>query len=413
MSRAILLVLDSLGIGALPDADQFGDAGADTLGHIAAHCLANRCGSGVDGALQIPQLLGLGLGHAAQLASGRFPAGLRDLAPTPAGAWGCARERSTGKDTTSGHWEMCGVPVSFDWGYFTAPTQSFPVELLAALVQRAQLPGVLGNCRASGTTIIAELGEAHIHSGKPIVYTSADSVLQIAAHEVHFGLERLHAVCAIARELVDPLNVARVIARPFTGEEADSFKRTSNRRDYSVPPPASTLLDHLQAAGREVIGIGKIPDIFAHRGITREIKAHGIDGLFQATLDAMDAMDSAADGSLVFTNFVDFDQEFGHRRDPAGYAAALEAFDALLPQLFARLQGDDVVLLVADHGNDPTWSGSDHTREHIPILAFGPRVRAGGIGCRDSFADIGQSIATWLDIPPLDAGHDFLGAMRA
>ncbi|MDI1252386.1 phosphopentomutase [Thermomonas sp.] len=410
MSRAILLVLDSLGIGALPDADQFGDAGADTLGHIAAHCLATRCGSGADGALHIPHLLDLGLGHAAQLASDSFPAGLQDLAPAPVGAWGCARERSTGKDTTSGHWEMCGVPVLFDWGYFTAPTESFPAELLDALVERAQLPGVLGNCRASGTTIIAELGEAHICSGKPIIYTSADSVLQIAAHEGHFGLERLYEVCAIARELVDPLNVARVIARPFTGEDATSFKRTSNRRDYSVPPPAPTLLDRLQEVQREVIGIGKIPDIFAHRGITREVKAHGIDDLFQATLDAMN---NAADGSLVFTNFVDFDQEFGHRRDPAGYAAALEAFDVLLPQLLTRLRDGDVVLLVADHGNDPTWPGSDHTREHVPILAFGPRVHAGSIGCRDSFADIGQSIANWLGIPPLDAGHDFLGAIRA
>lgn len=408
MSRAILLVLDSLGIGALPDADKFGDVGADTLGHIAAHCVAMRCGSGIDGALHIPHLLNLGLGHAAHLASGSFPAGLQKPASTPLGAWGCARERSTGKDTTSGHWEMCGVPVLFDWGYFTAPTQSFPAELLDALVQRAQLPGVLGNCRASGTTIISELGCEHIRSGKPIVYTSADSVLQIAAHEVHFGLERLHEVCAIARKLVDPLNIARVIARPFIGEEAASFKRTSHRRDYSVSPPAPTLLDCLQDMKREVIGIGKIPDIFAHRGVTTEVKAHGIDGLFDATLDAME---SAADGSLVFTNFVDFDQEFGHRRDPAGYAEALESFDALLPQLLVRLREDDVVLLVADHGNDPTWPGSDHTREHIPILAFSSRVRAGSIGCRDSFADIGQSIASWLGISPLDAGHDFLGAI--
>ena len=410
MSRAILLVLDSLGIGALPDADQFGDAGADTLGHIAAHCQATRCGAGADGRLHVPHLLDLGLGHAARLASGGFPAGLQAPAADPAGAWGCARERSTGKDTTSGHWEMCGVPVLFDWGYFTAATQSFPAGLLDELVQRARLPGVLGNCRASGTTIISELGEAHLRSGKPIVYTSADSVLQIAAHEAHFGLERLYEVCAIARKLVDPLNVARVIARPFIGDDASSFRRTSNRRDYSVPPPAPTLLDRLRAAQREVVGIGKIPDIFAHRGISREVKAHGIDGLFQATLDAMD---STADGSLVFTNFVDFDQEYGHRRDPAGYAAALEAFDAMLPQLFARVRTDDVVLLVADHGNDPTWPGSDHTREHIPILAFGPRVRACALGSRDSFSDIGQSIATWLDIPPLDAGQDFLGAIRA
>ena len=409
MSRAILVVLDSLGIGALPDADKFGDTGADTLGHIAAHCVATRCGSGVDGALNIPHLLNLGLAHAAKLASGNFPPGIRARASTPTAAWGCARERSTGKDTTSGHWEMCGVPVLFDWGYFTAPTQSFPAELLDELVQRAQLPGVLGNCRASGTTIIAELGEAHLRSGKPIVYTSADSVLQVAAHEAHFGLQRLYEVCAIARELVDPLNIARVIARPFTGEDAAGFRRTSHRRDYSVPPPAPTLLDRLQDAQREVIGIGKIPDIFAHRGITRAVKAHGIDGLCQATLDAMG---TASDGSLVFTNFVDFDQEFGHRRDPAGYAAALESFDALLPQLLSRLREDDVVLLVADHGNDPTWPGSDHTREYIPILAYGAHVSAGSIGCRDSFADIGQSIATWLDIPPLEAGHAFFGAIR-
>jgi phosphopentomutase len=406
MSRALLLVLDSLGIGALPDAERFGDVGANTLGHIASHCLATHCGAGANGALQIPNLLRLGLGNAAQLACGEFPAGLRDSAATPSGAWGCARERSTGKDTTSGHWEMCGVPVLFDWHYFTAPTRSFPPLLLNELTRRADLPGVLGDCRASGTAIIAALGEAHIQSGKPIVYTSADSVLQIAAHEQHFGLERLYRVCAIARELVDPLNVARVIARPFVGETAADFKRTHNRHDYSVAPTAPTLLDRLVAAGREVIGIGKIPDIFAQRGITRAVKAHGIAGLFQASLEAFD---SVADGSLVFTNFVDFDQEYGHRRDPGGYAQALETFDVLLPKLTARLRADDVVLCVADHGNDPTWPGSDHTREHIPILAFGPRVRPGNIGRRDSFADVGQSIAHWLGIAPLDCGIDFLG----
>lgn len=410
MSRALLLVLDSLGIGALPDAERFGDVGANTLGHIAAHCLATRCGSGPNGTLKIPNLISLGLGHAAQLACGAFPAGLQNPPPIPAAAWGCARERSTGKDTTSGHWEMCGVPVLFDWHYFTAPTRSFPADLLNELTRRAELSGVLGDCRASGTAIIAALGEAHIQSGKPIVYTSADSVLQIAAHEQHFGLERLYRVCAIARELVDPLNVARVIARPFVGESAADFKRTHNRHDYSVAPTAPTLLDRLVEGGREVVGIGKIPDIFAQRGFTRALKAYGIEGLFHASLEAFEGV---ADGGLVFTNFVDFDQEYGHRRDVSGYAHALEVFDTLLPKLMSMLRDDDVVLLVADHGNDPTWPGTDHTREYIPVIAFGPRVRVGSMGCRDSFADIGQSIAQWLGISPLQSGVDFLGTPTA
>ena len=405
MSRVALLVLDSLGIGALPDAARFGDVGANTLGHIAAYCIAKRCGSGPNGALWIPNLQRLGLGHAARLASGAWPEGLSAEASAPTAAWGCAAERSTGKDTTSGHWEMCGVPVTFEWGYFLAPEHSFPTTLLDELVRRAALPGVLGNCRASGTTIIAALGEEHLRTGKPIIYTSADSVLQIAAHEQHFGLDRLYRVCEIARTLVDPLNVARVIARPFLGQRSADFVRTPNRHDYSVLPPAPTLLDRIEAAHGEVIGVGKIPDIFAQRGITRAVKAHGIDGLFQATLDAFN---DAASGSLVFTNFVDFDQEYGHRRDVAGYALALEAFDTLLPQLLQVIGDGDLLVLSADHGNDPTWSGTDHTREYIPILAFGPDVCAGTIGCRASFADIGQSIAHWLGIGALDYGENFL-----
>jgi len=399
MPRAVLLILDSLGIGALPDAAQFGDAGADTLGHIAA-----QTQSALQRPLKVPHLQRLGLGLAAQLASGHTPAGF-DPHVVASGAWGAARERSTGKDTTSGHWEMMGVPMLDDWGYFRERQHSMPAALLDAIAARAGLPGWLGNCHASGTTIIEELGEEHVRSGKPIVYTSADSVLQIAAHEGAFGLERLYQLCEIAREYVDAYRIGRVIARPFVGAGAASFKRSHNRHDYSTPPPSPTLLDRLCAAGGAVHGIGKIPDIFAHSGISHEVKAHGIDGLFDATLNTLNRCE---DRGLVFTNFVDFDSEYGHRRDVTGYAAALEYFDTRVPELLASLRPDDLLILSADHGNDPTWPGSDHTREYIPILACGAGLRAGSLGIRDSFADIGQSLAAHLRLPPLDNGTSFL-----
>lgn len=404
MPRALLLILDSLGVGALPDAAAFGDSGANTLGHIAERCAARSANNGRDGPLRVPNLQRLGLGYAARLASGQLPAGF-DPDVIANAAWGTARERSTGKDTTSGHWEMMGLPMLEDWGYFRAPENSMPAELLDAIAARAEIPGWLGNCHASGTTIIADLGEEHVRSGKPIVYTSADSVVQIAAHEEAFGLQRLYRLCEIARGYVDEYRIGRVIARPFVGSDAASFKRSHNRHDYSTPPPAPTLLDHLCAAGGSVYGIGKIPDIFAHSGITHEVKAHGIDGLFDATLATLA---QCADRGLVFTNFVDFDSEYGHRRDVAGYAAALEYFDSRVPQLLAALQPDDLLILSADHGNDPTWRGSDHTREHIPILACGGGLRAGSIGIRTSFADIGQSLAAHLHVAALDNGTSFL-----
>ncbi|MDP1699158.1 MAG: phosphopentomutase [Xanthomonadaceae bacterium] len=403
MPRAALLILDSLGVGALPDAAAFGDVGANTLGHIAAHTLRTQ-----QRPLQVPHLQRLGLGHAARLASGHTPAGF-DPDINAIAAWGAARERSTGKDTTSGHWEMMGVPMLDDWGYFRERENSMPAALLDAIAARTDLPGWLGNCHASGTTIIAELGEEHVRSGKPIVYTSADSVLQIACHESAFGLERLYRLCAIARECVDDYRIGRVIARPFVGDDAASFKRSHNRHDYSTPPPSPTLLDRLCADGGAVHGIGKIPDIFAHSGISTEVKAHGIDGLFDATLATLA---QCGERGLVFTNFVDFDSEYGHRRDVAGYAAALEYFDTRMPELLAALQPDDLLILSADHGNDPTWPGSDHTREHIPILACGAGLRAGSIGIRDSFADIGQSLATHLRVAPLDNGTSFLQHTR-
>lgn len=404
MPRAVLLILDSLGVGALPDAAQFDDVGANTLGHIAARCAQGSADVDRRGRLRTPNLERLGLGLAARLASGDLPAGF-DPDIRAIGAWGAGRELSTGKDTTSGHWEMMGVPMLEEWGYFRERENSAPAQLLDALAARAGIPGWLGNRHASGTTIIAELGEEHVLSGKPIVYTSADSVLQIAAHETAFGLERLYRLCEIARELVDDYRIGRVIARPFVGHDAGSFRRSHNRRDYSAPPPSPTLLDRLCEAGGAVHGIGKIPDIFAHSGISHEVQAHGIDGLFDATLRTLT---NCADRGLVFTNFVDFDSEYGHRRDVAGYAAALEYFDGRIPELLTALAADDLLILSADHGNDPTWPGSDHTREHVPILAFGAGVPAGGIGIRDSFADIGQSLAEHFGLQPLRYGHSIL-----
>ena len=405
MRRAWLIVLDSLGVGALPDAERFGDVGADTLGHIAQWCARTPSEGGRGRALQLPHLSRLGLGHAAALATGRPLPGF-DMELTPGARWGCACERSTGKDTISGHWEITGVPVLFEWGYFSAAEQSFPPELLQQLIDAGELGGVLGNCHASGTEIIARLGDEHLRSGWPIVYTSADSVIQIAAHEQQFGLERLYALCAKARLLVNPYRIGRVIARPFLGTDAASFKRTPNRRDYAVPPTAPTLLDQLQQAGAEVVGVGKISDIFAGQGISRSIKAHGLDALMSESMRAFAAADEP---TLVFTNLVDFDQEYGHRRDVAGYATALEHFDTLLPAALDRLGPDDLIILCADHGNDPTWRGSDHTREHIPILVTSPALTPGGVGCRDSFADIGASLAQWFGLAPLAHGRSLLG----
>ena len=399
MARAIILVLDSFGIGATADADQFGDVGADTLGSIARVRAASA-----EGPLRLPNLARLGLFHASKESTGEFPAGAEtDLEII--GAYGHAAELSSGKDTPSGHWEIAGVPVLYDWGYFKGKTNTFPPELLSTLIERADLPGVLGNCHSSGTTIIAELGDEHVRSGKPIVYTSADSVFQIACHEEAFGLQRLYDLCDIARELVDEYHIGRVIARPFVGDGPDSYVRTGNRRDLTTPPHAETVLDKLVAGGGAVYSIGKIADIYAHRGITKKIKATGNEALFDATLAAME---DAGDSAIVFTNFVDFDMLYGHRRNVEGYAEALEYFDQRLPELMNKLREDDLLVLCADHGCDPTWPGSDHTREHIPVLAFGAGVKPGSLGRRETFADIGQTIATHLKLSPMDYGTSFL-----
>ena len=410
-TRACVLLMDSLGIGASLDAADYGDTGANTFGHIVKACRLGQADvPGLRaGPLNIPNLARLGLYHAAALSS--KDAFELEALGEPEGYYGYAVEQSLGKDTPSGHWELAGVPVRFEWGYFSENKPCFPPELIQELIKRANLPGVLGERHASGTDILVELGDEHIKTGKPIVYTSADSVFQIAVHEEIFGLAKLYELCEIARELVDEYHIGRVIARPFAGASG-AFKRTNNRRDYSIPPPSKTLLDYLKEAGREVIAIGKTADIFAHQGPTQTIKADGNMALFDATFEAMK---TAPAGSLVFTNFVDFDSSFGHRRDVPGYAAALEAFDVRLPAFEASLNPGDCVVISADHGCDPTFPGSDHTREHVPALLFGPGIGSQAIGERASFADIGQSLAEHLelDAAALDLdGMSFLNSSK-
>ncbi|MDQ7051076.1 MAG: phosphopentomutase [Enterobacterales bacterium] len=402
MPRVIVLVMDSLGIGATPDANLFGDEGANTFGHIANWCAeGNQHPERKTGCLDIPNLLKLGFAKANQLASGVYPAGI-PVKENIIGMYAACKEISSGKDTPSGHWEMMGVPVEFEWGYFPITIPCFSEELVSSFIEKAQLEGILGNCHASGTEIIEKLGMKHMHSDKPICYTSSDSVFQIAAHEETFGLDRLYEICEIARGLMDDINVGRVIARPFIGTNGN-FKRTGNRRDYTTPPPAATLLDKLSDLGREVYSVGKIADIFAHRGISHKLKANGHDALFDATLSAMN---SANDGSLIFTNFVEFDQSFGHRRDVGGYAAAIESFDIRLGALMQQLDSEDLMVLTADHGCDPTWPGNDHTREHVPFIAYSREgLPITNAGIRESFCDIGQTIAKFLQIAPIERGQ--------
>ncbi len=394
MTRAFIFVLDSFGIGHARDAASFGDDGADTYGHIREACAAGRGDRpGLrEGPLHLPNMDALGLPGAAAIAAGET------RAPFAQGFFGAAEEVSIGKDTVSGHWEIAGVPVPFEWGYFPQTVPALPADLTEAMIAEGGLPGILGNCHASGTAIIEEFGEEHVATGKPIVYTSVDSVIQIAAHETHFGLERLYELCALTRRLAMPLNIGRVIARPFVGENRDSFSRTANRKDYALPPPEPTLLDRLKERGSRVFAVGKIADIFAHRGVTDISKAKDNMAMFDA---ALAAMREARDGDLVFVNFVDFDTEFGHRRDVPGYAAALEAFDRRLPEAFELLREGDLLVLTGDHGCDPTWRGTDHTRERVPILGTGPGLSPRPIGLRSSYADIAATIAEHLG---LDAG---------
>lgn len=380
MKRLFWFVLDSVGIGGAPDAAAFGDEGSDTLGHLAEWFVENEGRS-----LDLPNLNRMGLGEAYRLVHGNFPAGWERTSVDF--AYAAATEISTGKDTPSGHWEMAGVPARWDWGYYPKIEECFPQALLDHLVKTCGLPGSLGHCHASGTEIIARLGEESVRSGKPIFYTSADSVFQIAAHEEHFGLEPLYRLCEVARQAVMEPLVGRVIARPFVGQKGE-FIRTGNRRDYAVPPPRPTILQKVKEAGLEVVGVGKIGDVFAHTGMSREIKANGHENLWKATREAMD------EGELIMTNFVDFDMLYGHRRDPRGYGLALEEWDAELGRFLDEITHEDFLIVTADHGNDPTWRGSDHTRERVPVLLTG----SGGKGIRDSFADIGATVGNFFGV---------------
>lgn len=406
MPRALLLVLDSVGCGGADDAAFYGDDGADTLGHLALACAEGR-GDRKDlrgGLLRVPNLDVLGLGLAAGASSGVLPPGL-SRPNHPGALWGYAVERAPGKDTPSGHWEISGAPAVSPWGYFPKTQPCFPTRLTDKLIAEGGLPGILGNCHASGVEIVERLGAEHMKTGAPICYTSADSVFQIAAHETVFGRERLYDLCRIARRLCDPLNIGRVIARPFKGNASEGFFRTPHRKDFGLCPPPGNLLERLANAGRAMVSIGKIGDIFAHRFTGEEIKRDGNMAHFDATLEALREL---PDGGMIFTNFVDFDTDFGHRRDIPGYAHCLENFDARLPELFAAMRPGDAAVITADHGNDPTWSGTDHTREHVPVLLFGPGIEGGPTGRRETLADIGASLAVHLGLPETAAGRSWL-----
>ncbi|MEO1919752.1 MAG: phosphopentomutase [Paracoccaceae bacterium] len=401
MARALILVLDSVGCGGAPDAAQFGDEGSNTLGHIADACASGAANVGRSGPLALPNLDSLGLGAAIRLASGHAAPG---LGAGVVGIFGAATEISQGKDTPSGHWEIAGVPVPFDWHYFPDTTPAFPADKIAEFVERARIPGILGDCHASGMPILHELGGEHIRTGKPICYTSADSVFQIAAHETHFGLERLYEISTIAAKIFHPMMVGRVIARPFVGESAEDFKRTINRKDLSISPPEDTICDRVVAAGGRTLAVGKIGDIFAHRGITK-LKKGKPD--LELVDDLLDFMADRRNGDFIFTNLVEFDSLYGHPRDVAGYARALEAFDARLPEIINVLRAGDLLIITADHGNDPTWQGTDHTRERVPVLCVGPGLTARDVGLV-GMADIGETIAAHLGLEAGKHGRNFL-----
>ena len=402
MKRSIILVLDSLGLGSTKDSHLYGDTGADTLGHIIESCDSNSANNSErNGPLVIPNLIRWGLGEAA-IASRKKPLPISRVEPQ--GAFGYAKEVSAGKDTPSGHWEICGLPVPFEWGTFPKTENCFPESLLLSLIKEGKIDGTLANKHASGTQVIEEFGQEHIDSGFPICYTSADSVFQIAAHEEHFGLDRLYELCTIAKRLVDPLEITRVIARPFTGNSKDGFERTANRKDLTTPPNGPTLLDNIQDGGGDVISVGKIGDIFSNQGVSYTVKAANNMGLVDQLLSEMKKVNEG----LIFVNLVDFDTKFGHRRDVAGYALALEQFDARIPEIESQLTSNDLVLITADHGCDPTWPGSDHTREHVPVVFYGHHcglpVQAIDLGERTTFADMGQTVASHLGLVSLNYG---------
>lgn len=407
MKRVFLIVLDSFGIGSSIDADKFDDVGSDTFGHISEKCFLGQANIGRHGDLYIPNLIKLGLLKAVEKSTGKCPIGFK-IPENIIASYGFASEISSGKDTTSGHWEIAGVPVLEDWYYFQDKESSFPNSLLKKILDNLNLTGILGNCHASGTDILTQLGEDHIKTKKPILYTSSDSVLQVACHEVVYGLSNLYKLCENIRIILDELKykVSRVIARPFIGGNKKNFQRTGNRRDYSIKPFSTTVMEKLiyEKQGT-VIGIGKISDIYAGVGISKNIKSIGLNELCNSTIHQMQ---SALNNTIIFTNLVDFDSNWGHRRDVSGYAKGLEYFDSRLPEIINLVTKKDLLILTADHGCDPTWNGTNHTRENIPILIYSPSIQSKFLGHRKTFSDIGQTIAKYFLLSDMKYGKNML-----
>ncbi|WP_460274016.1 phosphopentomutase [Celeribacter sp. ULVN23_4] len=403
MTRAFLIVMDSVGLGGAPDADEFfngtrPDNGANTIAHIAQACAEGRAEEGRSGPLRLPNLDALGLGAAMAHATSDPAPGLEAM---PEGLYGVAAEVSPGKDTPSGHWELAGVPVPWDWHYFPNEHPSFPQDLMDKTAKLCGAGGTLANCHASGTEVIKEFGAKHIETGWPICYTSADSVFQIAAHEEHFGLDRLLKLCEDIAPTLHAMKIGRVIARPFIGSPEEGFTRTGNRHDYAIAPPSPTICDWAKAAGRATYAVGKIGDIFSMQGLDEVRK-----GTDRVLFDHLcDVMDEAPDGSFTFANFVEFDSLYGHRRDVSGYARHLEWFDSQMPRLFERAREGDLLIFTADHGNDPTWTGTDHTREQVPVLGYGLGLKPIG---PVAFSDVAASLADHLGIEAEGPGKSFL-----
>ncbi|QIQ42101.1 MAG: phosphopentomutase [Buchnera aphidicola (Microlophium carnosum)] len=407
MKRVFLIVLDSFGIGSSSDADKFNDIGADTFGHIVEKCFLGEANIGRKGSLFIPNLVKLGIINAYKESTGNYPLGFDQNLHTIA-SYAFASEISSGKDTTSGHWEIAGVPVLSDWYYFKEKQHSFNHNLLEKIINISKLTGFIGNCHASGTDIIHNLGEEHIKTRKPIIYTSSDSVFQIACHETFFGLKNLYKLCKTVRFILDKYKykVARVIARPFIGNNKSNFQRTGNRRDFSIKPFSTTVIKKLiDEKNGQVIAIGKVSDIYGGVGISKAIKSIGINELCNTTINEMKV---AVNNTIIFTNLVDFDSLWGHRRDVSGYARGLEFFDYRLPEIIDLVQENDLLILTADHGCDPTWKGTDHTRENVPILIYSPGIKKNYLGHRKTFSDIGQTIAKYFLLTDMPYGRNML-----
>ena len=404
MKRAVIMVLDSLGIGATRDAHWYADAGSNTLLHVAQACANGKAEASRHGPLHLPHLEQLGLGLACEASGETFPPGFNKNVGL-IGSYGFAEELSVGKDTASGHWELAGVPVMFDWGHFMNKTNSFPAELLLALCEKLGLAGTLANCHGDSMALIQRYGEEHIRTGKPICYTNQDSIMQIAAHEQLFGLARLHEVCLAARQLCDKYHIARVVARPFVGSTFKNFVLTDNQRDYCALPPAPTVLDKLVQSGGNVYAVGRVGDIFSHQGISKCYEADVTQSLFDVTLEALK---DAGDNTIIMSNFMCPPPDLELPHDVSQFACELEQLDQRLPELMSALGDGDLMIITADHGGDPTWQGAIQTRENIPVLMYGKSIQPGNLGRLSSFSDVGQTLADYFHLPAMEYGQTLL-----